>query len=97
MAVKHGQQAARGTTVNNRQNRRMRPAQPSGRPGTSRTATAPHHAYEYFGLFGPVAQVGYTLLIYQITPEEAAAARRRMGLAPLSDEGAAAVVRCDPR
>jgi hypothetical protein len=47
-----------------------------------------HHTwrgdYEYFRLFRPIARAGYSIYIYHITPAEAEAVRRRIGLPPLS-------------
>jgi hypothetical protein len=39
--------------------------------------------YEYFRRFRPIAKAGYSILIYHITPAQAAAERRRLGRPPL--------------
>lgn len=41
------------------------------------------HEFEYFRAFRPVARAGYSISIYRITPEQAEAERRRLGLPPL--------------
>jgi hypothetical protein len=41
-------------------------------------------AYEYFQHFQPIGKAGYSLFLYRITPEEANAVRRQLGLPPLS-------------
>ena len=43
----------------------------------------PLHGYEYFKLFQPIAKAGYSIYIYHITPDQANAVRRQMGLPPL--------------
>ncbi len=42
-----------------------------------------HDYFAYFRRFQPIARAGYSIYIYRITPDEAAAERRRMGLPPL--------------
>ncbi|HWE34954.1 MAG TPA: glycosyltransferase family 39 protein [Isosphaeraceae bacterium] len=54
---------------------------PDGRGGLR---SIPHGDYEYFRRFRPIARAGYSILIYHISPREAAAERRRLGLPPLS-------------
>jgi hypothetical protein len=45
----------------------------------------PWKAYTYFQRFQPVAKAGYSIFIYHITPEQAAAARHDLGLPPLTE------------
>lgn len=58
--------------------------------GTSRQLSVPRNAYAYFSHFTPRIDpaIGPSILLYDITPAEAAAARREMGL-PLLDSSAA--------
>jgi hypothetical protein len=44
--------------------------------------------YTYFQRFQPIAKAGYSIFIYHVTPEEAAAARRDLGWPPLPAEDA---------
>jgi hypothetical protein len=43
------------------------------------------HDYAYFRHFRPIAKAGYSIFIYHITPEEANAVRRKLGLPRLPD------------
>ena len=52
-------------------------AAPDGEGGSQHV---PLHGYEYFHRFRPIAKAGYSIFIYRITPEEANAVRRQMGL-----------------
>ncbi len=45
-----------------------------------------HDSFTYFQSFTPIARAGYSIYIYHITLDEANAARRKMGLPPLSQE-----------
>jgi hypothetical protein len=47
----------------------------------------PSGAYLYFRRFTPVAKAGYSIFIYHITPEQANAVRRELGLPPLPPAG----------
>lgn len=42
------------------------------------------HDFSYFRRFAPIARAGYSIYIYHITPDQSDAARREMGLLPLS-------------
>jgi Dolichyl-phosphate-mannose-protein mannosyltransferase len=44
------------------------------------------HYYDYFRHFQPIAKAGYSIFIYHITPEEANAVRRRLGLSELPEK-----------
>lgn len=46
------------------------------------------HEYEYFRHFRPIAKAGYSIFIYHITPEEADAVRRELGLPLLREQDA---------
>ncbi len=54
---------------------------PDGRGGW--TWIGGHNAFTYFQHFQPIARAGYSIYIYHITPQEADAVRRRIGLPPL--------------
>lgn len=58
---------------------------PDGRGGTALINR--HDYFAYFRLFRPIARAGYSVYIFHITPAQADAARRHLGLPPLpSDE-----------
>lgn len=46
----------------------------------------PHEPFAYFRHLKPAARVGYSILVYHVTEEEADHVRRRLGLPPLGDE-----------
>ena len=43
-----------------------------------------HDSFAYFRHFEPIARAGYSIYIYRITPEQADAVRRTLGLPPLA-------------
>ncbi len=52
-----------------------------GRGG--RQSITRHDYFAYFRLFQPIARAGYSILIYHVTPLQADAARRQLGMPPL--------------
>ena len=60
---------------------------PDGQGG--RQLITRHDHFAYFRLFRPIARAGYSLLIYHITPAQADAARRSLGLPSLPPDSGA--------
>lgn len=60
---------------------------PDGRGG--RYGINRHGEFDYLRRFRPIARAGYSIYIYKIEPDEAAAVRSRLGLPPIGPSAAA--------